>query len=411
MKSVYSRAANRISKNWTRIPVARPKRLPHGRVTVLRTGYKSCKSRLKPGHGAYPKTRDPAEPRAGDDAAADAGHQAAAALQPGPRRLCGGGARAQSAAGAHRRRGGGEGERRAANHDAAPAAGAAADWAEAARADCRARSRSKRRRAREHGGRAGGCSARRLPTPRASRSNGETPAGYSEWAGTGTGGRDGGDYNLEAFVSAETTLADHLAEQLALAVADPARRMIGQYLIDLVDEAGYLSRRSRAGRREARRAACRGRRRAGDPAGLRSAGRVRAQSHRMPRHPAQGARPLRSRDGGAGRHISICSPSASSRRLRRICARERGGSHRHDRRDSPAQPEARPRLRVDPGAADRAGRVRAHRPRRRLPHRAQFRHAAEGAGQSALPRRDRQDREERRRTSPISPTACRPRPG
>ena len=33
----------------------------------------------------------------------------------------------------------------------------------------------------------------------------------------------------------------HLAEQLALAIADPVRRMIGQYLIDLVDEAGYLT--------------------------------------------------------------------------------------------------------------------------------------------------------------------------
>jgi RNA polymerase sigma-54 factor len=74
-----------------------------------------------------------------------------------------------------------------------------------------------------------------------SRSNGETPAGYSEWAGTGAGGREGGDYNLEAFVSAEPTLADHLAEQLTLAIADPKRRMIGQYLVDLVDEAGYLA--------------------------------------------------------------------------------------------------------------------------------------------------------------------------
>lgn len=73
-----------------------------------------------------------------------------------------------------------------------------------------------------------------------SRSNDEAPGGYSEWAGAGTGGRDNSDYNLEAFVSVETTLADHLAGQLALAVADPARRMIGQYLIDLVDEAGYL---------------------------------------------------------------------------------------------------------------------------------------------------------------------------
>src|SRR5580704_10590461 len=68
----------------------------------------------------------------------------------------------------------------------------------------------------------------------------ELPAGYSEWAAVGTGGRDDGDYNLEAFVSAETTLADWLREQLTLAVADPAGRMIGLYLIDLVDEAGYL---------------------------------------------------------------------------------------------------------------------------------------------------------------------------
>ena len=69
----------------------------------------------------------------------------------------------------------------------------------------------------------------------------EGPAGYSEWAGVGSGGRDEGEYNLEAFVPAETTLADWLREQLALAVSGPARRLIGQYLIDMVDEAGYLS--------------------------------------------------------------------------------------------------------------------------------------------------------------------------
>jgi len=69
----------------------------------------------------------------------------------------------------------------------------------------------------------------------------DAPLGYAEW-GTGTPmRRDDGDYNLEAFVSAERTLADHLAEQLALAITDPGRRMIGQYLIDLVDEAGYLT--------------------------------------------------------------------------------------------------------------------------------------------------------------------------
>ncbi len=69
----------------------------------------------------------------------------------------------------------------------------------------------------------------------------DIPVGYSEWAGTGTGGRDTGDYNPEAFVTAETTLADWLREQMALAIADPVQRMIAQYLIDLVDESGYLS--------------------------------------------------------------------------------------------------------------------------------------------------------------------------
>lgn len=69
----------------------------------------------------------------------------------------------------------------------------------------------------------------------------DATAAYSEWASVGSGGRENGEYNLEAFVSADRTLAEHLAEQLALAVTDPARRMIGQHLIDLVDEAGYLS--------------------------------------------------------------------------------------------------------------------------------------------------------------------------
>jgi RNA polymerase sigma-54 factor len=75
-----------------------------------------------------------------------------------------------------------------------------------------------------------------VSSPRAA----EGPAAYSEWASVGAGGRDDGEYNLEAFVPAETTLADWLREQLTLAIANPARRMIGRYLIDLVDEAGYL---------------------------------------------------------------------------------------------------------------------------------------------------------------------------
>jgi RNA polymerase sigma-54 factor len=75
------------------------------------------------------------------------------------------------------------------------------------------------------------------------RAGADTPPAPSEWTnGSGSGGgSEQGDYNLEAFVSAEKTLADHLGEQLTLAISDPARRMIGQYLIDLVDEAGYLT--------------------------------------------------------------------------------------------------------------------------------------------------------------------------
>ncbi len=67
------------------------------------------------------------------------------------------------------------------------------------------------------------------------------PPAYSEWSGVGSGGSEDSGNNLEAYVSAETTLADHLAEQMALAIPDPAGRMIGRYLIDMVDEAGYLT--------------------------------------------------------------------------------------------------------------------------------------------------------------------------
>ncbi len=46
---------------------------------------------------------------------------------------------------------------------------------------------------------------------------------------------------LEAFVANEVSLRDHLAAQLPLTVSDPRERLIGQYLIDMVDEAGYIA--------------------------------------------------------------------------------------------------------------------------------------------------------------------------
>jgi RNA polymerase sigma-54 factor len=64
----------------------------------------------------------------------------------------------------------------------------------------------------------------------------------SGWAGLGSGGGGTGEDapNLEAYVAEERTLRDHLSDQLALAFTDPARRLIGQHLIDMTDEAGYL---------------------------------------------------------------------------------------------------------------------------------------------------------------------------
>jgi RNA polymerase sigma-54 factor len=64
----------------------------------------------------------------------------------------------------------------------------------------------------------------------------------SGWATLTQGRRAESDdeSNLEAYVAEERTLRDHLTEQLMLALADPARRLIGQHLIDMTDEAGYL---------------------------------------------------------------------------------------------------------------------------------------------------------------------------
>jgi RNA polymerase sigma-54 factor len=50
-----------------------------------------------------------------------------------------------------------------------------------------------------------------------------------------------GDANLEAMVASDRSLKDHLNEQLQLALLKPAERLIGAYLIDQVDEAGYLT--------------------------------------------------------------------------------------------------------------------------------------------------------------------------
>ncbi len=63
----------------------------------------------------------------------------------------------------------------------------------------------------------------------------------SAWSGAPGGSPDGEAPNLEAYVAAKLTLSEHLAEQLAVAIHDPVDRVIGQAIIDSLDENGYLN--------------------------------------------------------------------------------------------------------------------------------------------------------------------------
>ena len=144
---------------------------------------------------------------------------------------------------------------------------------------------------------------------------------------------------------------------------------------------------------------------------LRSARRLRAQSDRMPRDPAQGARSLRPGDAGAGRKSRRCWRRRDLAALRRLCGVDDEDLADMIARDPQSQSEARPRLRLVDGAADRAGRFCQAGAGRHLAGRAQFRHAAESAHQSALLRPGVEDGARPTRTNLISPNACRPRPG
>ena len=260
----------------------------------------------------------PAEPGARDDAAADAGHQAAAALQSRSRRPM---SKPNSSAI----------RCWTARADGEPAA-VEPERAEATPMTVPPRRRLERARTSRPAARAiEDALDTRLenvfPDDAASRRSARRraePAAYSEWAAS-----------APAAARTATTISKPsspprrrsrivCAEQLALAVADPARRMIGQYLIDLVDEAGYLSGDLAAVAEKLGAPHDRNRSGARHPAELRSARRVRAQSRRMPRHPAQGARPLRSGDGGAGR----ASRSAGQARFRRARRRSAASATR-----------------------------------------------------------------------------------
>lgn len=65
----------------------------------------------------------------------------------------------------------------------------------------------------------------------------------SEWSSVRDTPRlgDDDDYNVEAFVSEDLTLKDHLSQQVPGLLRTPAEIMVGQHLVDLVDDAGYIA--------------------------------------------------------------------------------------------------------------------------------------------------------------------------
>ena len=73
---------------------------------------------------------------------------------------------------------------------------------------------------------------------------GEVPEGHglsmTSWSGGGSG--QGGEdlVGPEAYLTSPPTLAELLEKQLALAVSDPADRLIGHALLDAIDDSGYL---------------------------------------------------------------------------------------------------------------------------------------------------------------------------
>lgn len=67
---------------------------------------------------------------------------------------------------------------------------------------------------------------------------GEAPETWREASGTTATGEAP---DFDQFIAARPTLSAHLADQVGLILADPAERLIAQFLIDSLNEAGYLT--------------------------------------------------------------------------------------------------------------------------------------------------------------------------
>ena len=82
------------------------------------------------------------------------------------------------------------------------------------------------------------------PAPETPGAEGANSDGYEvgDWSGA-SGGLSGGEsatVTLEQVLSAEITLKGHVLEQMNVLLTEPILRMIGQDLVEHLDEAGYL---------------------------------------------------------------------------------------------------------------------------------------------------------------------------
>lgn len=62
-----------------------------------------------------------------------------------------------------------------------------------------------------------------------------------DWGSGGSRDFSGGDTDFDQFSAAELTLREHITEQLVFELDDPVDRIIASHLIDMLDDAGYLT--------------------------------------------------------------------------------------------------------------------------------------------------------------------------
>ncbi len=74
----------------------------------------------------------------------------------------------------------------------------------------------------------------------ASRSALDAPELISQWKSMPGSGEGAESYDLDDFVAGQISLRDHLAQQLPFILPDMSDRLIAQYHVDQLDEAGYL---------------------------------------------------------------------------------------------------------------------------------------------------------------------------